>query len=234
MQEFDPNNYTGTSRGQHRQPLEKEYQLFESMVSTLQSHLQNTKEDQIEETSRLLRKQYIKFSEAHKVLHDHLEESIITNEVLRDWPTYYRQVFQQTRKTREQIQVLEKIRGMEEIMRNKIQERIVLEIAKLQKLERQAHQWVHQALPSLEKLDTIFPHMKRLLDAVEEKSQFMGPNMESIAHLSIQENMSTLSSITTLTIDFQKVLQSWAEFQHQLVVTTEAIVEICVQKRPTI
>ena len=62
----------------------------------------------------------------------------------------------------------------------------MLEIAKLQKLERQAHQWVQQALPSLDKLDTIFPQMKSLLDAVEEKAQFMGPNMESIAHLSIQ------------------------------------------------
>ena len=75
-------------------PLKKSYQLFESMVLTLQSHLQNTKEDQIEETSRLLRQQYTTFSEAHKVLQDHLEESIITNEVLRDWPTYYGQVFQ--------------------------------------------------------------------------------------------------------------------------------------------
>ena len=36
-------------------PLEKTYQLFESVVSTLQLHLQNTKEDQIEETSRLLK-----------------------------------------------------------------------------------------------------------------------------------------------------------------------------------
>ena len=92
------------------------------MVSTLQSHLQNTKEDQIEETSILLRKQYTTFSEAHKVLQDHLEESIITNEVLCDWPTYYGQVFQQTRKTCEHIQVLEKRRGMEETIRNTIQE----------------------------------------------------------------------------------------------------------------
>ena len=69
------------------------------MVSTLQSPLQNTKGDQIKETSRLLRQEYTAFSEAHKVLQDHLEESIITDEVLRDWPTYYGQVFQQTRKT---------------------------------------------------------------------------------------------------------------------------------------
>ena len=58
----------------------------------------------------------------------------------------------------------------------------------------------------------------------------MGPDMESIVDLSIQENMSTLSSITTLTIDIQKVLQNWTEFQHQLVVTAEVIVEICIHK----
>ena len=63
------------------------------MVSTLQIHLQNTKEDKKEETSRLLRQHYTTFSEAHKVLQDNLEESIITTEVLRDYPTYYGQVF---------------------------------------------------------------------------------------------------------------------------------------------
>ena len=56
----------------------------------------------------------------------------------------------------------------------------------------------------------------------------MGPDMERIAELSIQENMSILSSLTTLTIDIQKILQSWMEFQHQLVVTAEAIVQFCV------
>ena len=70
--------------------------------------------------------------------------------------------------------------------------------------------------------------MKRLLDVAEEKSQFMGLDMESIVDLSIQENMSTLSSISTLNIDIQKVLQSWTEFKHQLPIIVEAIVEICV------
>ena len=56
----------------------------------------------------------------------------------------------------------------------------------------------------------------------------MGPNMERIVELSIQEKMSILSILTTLTIDIQKVLQSWTEFQHQLVVIAEAIVEVCV------
>ena len=72
--------------------------------------------------------------------------------------------------------------------------------------------------------------MKRLRETVEEKDQFFGPDMERIANLSIQENMSTLSSLPTLTIDIQKVLQSWTEFQHQLAVTAEVIVEVCVHK----
>ena len=77
-------------------PLEKAYQLFESVVATLQVHMQNTKEEKKEETSRLLMQQYIAFSKAYKVLQDHMEESVITEEVLQDWPTYYVQVFQQT------------------------------------------------------------------------------------------------------------------------------------------
>ena len=62
----------------------------------------------------------------------------------------------------------------------------------------------------------------------------MGPDMERIEKLFIQEKMSILSSLTTLTIDIHKILQSWTEFQHQLAVIAEAIVEVCVQKRPTI
>ena len=56
----------------------------------------------------------------------------------------------------------------------------------------------------------------------------MGPDMERIEEISIQEEMSILSSLNTLTIDIQKILQSWSDFQHQLAVTTEAIVEVCV------
>ena len=55
----------------------------------------------------LLRQQYITFSEAHKVLQEHLEESAITEEVLRSWYTHYGQVFQQARETREHIKTLE-------------------------------------------------------------------------------------------------------------------------------
>ena len=76
--------------------LERVYQLFESMVSALQAHIQETKEEQKEETTRLLMAQHTAFSEAYKVLQDHMEESVITEEILRDWPAYYGQVYQQT------------------------------------------------------------------------------------------------------------------------------------------
>ena len=62
----------------------------------------------------------------------------------------------------------------------------------------------------------------------------MGPNMEKIAEVPISEKMSVLSSLTILTINIQKALQSWIYFQHHLTITAPAIVEVCVQKRPTI
>ena len=62
----------------------------------------------------------------------------------------------------------------------------------------------------------------------------MGPDMERIAEIDIQEKMSILSSLNTLTVDIQKILQSWMDFQHHLEVTAPAIVEVCVQKdRPS-
>ena len=106
----------------------------------------------------------------------------------------------------------------------------MLETTKLQGLEREAHQLVQQALPNLEKVDIICPQMKRLIETTEEKDQFMGPKMERIAEVPIVEKMSILSGLTTLTIDIQKVLQSWTDFQHHLTVTAPAIVEVYVQK----
>ena len=76
--------------------------------------------------------------------------------------------------------------------------------------------------------------MKRLLDAAEEQNQLLGPNMENIAEMAMKEKMSVLSSLTTLTIDIQKALQTWMDFQHHLAITAPAIVEVCVDKRPTI
>ena len=56
----------------------------------------------------------------------------------------------------------------------------------------------------------------------------MGSDIEIIAEISILEKMSILSNMTTLTIDIHKILQSWMDFQHHLVVTAPAIVEVYV------
>ena len=112
-------------------------------------------------------------------------------------------------------------KSTKEELRSTIENQIVLETTKLQKHERQAHQWVQQAIPNLEKLDVICPHMRRLFETTEEKDQFMGPDMEKTVEFSIQEKMSILSSLTTLTINIQKILQSWTSFQNQLAVTAK-------------
>ena len=77
----------------------------------------------------------------------------------------------------------------------------MLKIGKLQKLEREAHQWVHQAIPNMEKVNIICLQMKWLIETTEEKDQFMSPDMERIDEISILEKMSILWSLTTLTID---------------------------------
>ena len=77
-----------------KKPLERAYQLFESMVSALQAQLQETKEEQKEESARLLMAQHTSFFEAYKVLQYHMEESVVIEEILRDWPNYYGQVYQ--------------------------------------------------------------------------------------------------------------------------------------------
>ena len=59
-------------------PLEISYQLFESMVLVLQEQIQDTKEEQKEETVCLLMEKHTAFSEAYKVLQDHMEESVST------------------------------------------------------------------------------------------------------------------------------------------------------------
>ena len=58
-------------------PLKRAYHLFESMVSALQAQIQETKEEQKEETVWLLMAQHAAFSEAYKVLQDHMEEFVI-------------------------------------------------------------------------------------------------------------------------------------------------------------
>ena len=59
----------------------------------------------------------------------------MTEEVLRDCPTHYGQVYQQTRQTRQGIQALEGRKMTEAALRQTIEEQIVLETTKLQNLE---------------------------------------------------------------------------------------------------
>ena len=76
--------------------------------------------------------------------------------------------------------------------------------------------------------------MKRLLDTAEDKTQLLGPDMINIIDLPMQQKMSIMSSVTTLTIDIQKnALHNWTEFQHQLAIIAETILDMCVQKRPS-
>ena len=55
---------------------------------------------------------------------------------------------------------MESKKTIEEALRTIIEEHIVLETTKLQILEREAHQWVQQAIPNLGKVDIICPQMK--------------------------------------------------------------------------
>ena len=101
---------------------------------------------------------------------------------------------------------MESRKTTEVALRQTIEEQIVLETNKLQKLEWEAHQWVQQDLPNLEKVDIICPQMKRLIDTAEEQNQILGPNMEKIAEVPLSEKISVLSSLNTLTINIQKAL----------------------------
>ena len=70
--------------------------------------------------------------------------------------------------------------------------------------------------------------MKIILDTSEEKEELLGPDMSNIVEFNIQQKMMNLSSLTTLTIDIHKVLCTWVEFQHQLAITVEEIVEVYI------
>ena len=75
--------------------------------------------------------QHTAFSEAYKVLQDHMGESVIIEEVLRYWPAYYEQFYQHTRQTRQEIQALEKRKTTDEALRSTIEDQMVLETTKL-------------------------------------------------------------------------------------------------------
>ena len=53
-----------------------------------------------------------------------MEESVVTEEVLRDWPNHYGQVYQQTRQTRQGIQAFEVRNTTEADLRQTIEEQM--------------------------------------------------------------------------------------------------------------
>ena len=103
-------------------------------MSSLQTQLQASKEEHTEHTSILLRNQFTSFSEAHKVLIEHFKESNVIEEVLRSWFTHYNQVFQQIRTIGEKIKSLQSQQGDTKEMNKKIQDQLMLETTKLDKL----------------------------------------------------------------------------------------------------
>ena len=80
---------------------------------------------------------------------------------------------------------------------------------KLEKLEKQEHQWISQAKPRLVSINKILPYMKILLEAVDEKTQLLRPDMSNIFNIDIHQKVDSFSILTTLTIDIQKALHTW-------------------------
>ena len=191
--------------------------------------MQETKEEEKEETARLLLAQHTAFSEAYKVLQDHMEESVIIEEVLRNWPTHDGQFYQQTRNSGF---------GGQENDGGSTQ-------TDHRGTDRAGDQQVATAGTSSSSVGTTGsskPRKGRCHLPPDETTHLRSrraepsfrPQYGENAEVHISEKMSVLSSLTTLTIDIQKNLQSWTNFQHHLAITALAIVEVCIQKRPTI
>ena len=118
-------------------------------------------------------------------------------------------------------------------MAQTIDNQIVLENKKLEKLEIQEHQWISQAMTNISSIDKIRPQLQRLLSTTNEKAQLLGSDMVNILNVDMQKKMEKLLSLTTLTINIHTGLQAWEEFQHQLSMFEKEIVEACVKQQPT-
>ena len=80
--------------------------FFESVVLNFQEQLKERRHEQVEETTVILRNQCTAFTKAYKLLSQYIAESIVMTEVLRNWYTYYGQVFEKLQKTCELISSL--------------------------------------------------------------------------------------------------------------------------------
>ena len=79
---------------------------------------------------------------------------------------------------------------------------------KLEKLEKQEHQWISQARTIIIKLDKIRPQMQRVLAAAVEKTQILGTNMINILSIDMHQNIEKLLTLATLTIEIHKALRT--------------------------
>ena len=93
-------------------------------------------------------------------------------------------------------------------MAQTIHGQLVLEMTKLEKLEKQEHQWISQAIPSLISIDKIRPHMQILVVATEEKAQILRTDIINIQIKDIHQKVENSSTLTTLTIDIQKEIHT--------------------------
>ena len=86
---------------------------------------------------------------------------------MRNWFSYYGKVFKQVWNTHELINSLESHQTTMGAMLKTIQDQLVLEMEKLETLEKQEHQWISESRPSLISIDKIPTYMKILLEDVE-------------------------------------------------------------------
>ena len=89
-----------------------------------------------------------------------------------------------------------------------IDNQLILENHKLEKLEQKENQWISRDQTSLSSINKIRPRLQRLLSTTKERTQLLGIDMINILDLYMHKNMENLSSLTILTIDIQTSLHT--------------------------
>lgn len=129
------------------------------------------------------------------------------------------------RKTSDLIDKLhQQCRVVDDTMSRTIEDQILIENSKLEKLEKSEEQWLSQAWNNLFKVEQLQPHLQTLLTAANKKIELFGPDLIHLQGKTTEEKMTELSSLTTLTINIQNSLCHWEKFHHHLSFSAEAIV----------
>ena len=101
------------------------------------------------------------FTTAHNMLVHYASKCVVTTEVLQNRYTHYGNVFQEMQKTTKLNCSLHKCRpATGEAMTKTIDDQLVLEIHKLEKLEKEERQWISQSRLSLSNVDNIRPQLQ--------------------------------------------------------------------------